>query len=356
MRTASLLLLLSLCACERTPAGAPVPRPSPAPAPAPAPPPLPAVAVAATPRTAEPPPVTPPAPAHAVHLGRPAAHARRDTAAPLPVPPSVEPRAYATWLDRLPRAQQRRIARFCRAHPTSYAEVCGGIGPLHIPYPPYPRAAAVAPHRSLFASVADWRGSLSAAQTAYLERACVGGEDRPSSDLCGDNTPLVVSFDDQPVRFVTGGRFAFQPGEPVATDLPTPATPWIALDRDHDGTIDRGAELFGSDTVLPDGSTADNGFTALAALDDNHDGVIDARDPVFAALVLWSDRDGDGRSSPDELVPLSRTIVSISLAARLEPRCDARHDCEGERAVVTWRDARGALHRGAVIDVYLPRR
>jgi len=49
-------------------------------------------------------------------------------------------------------------------------------------------------------------------------------------------------------------------------------------------------------------------------------------------------------------------IVAISLADRSQPRCDARGNCEGERASITWRDARGALRTGAIVDVYLPRR
>jgi hypothetical protein len=180
------------------------------------------------------------------------------------------------------------------------------------------------------------------------------GESSPSNDLCGDNTPLVVAFDDQRVELTTGGRFAFRPGSPTATDWPTAVTPWIALDRDGDGRITSGAELFGSDTVLPSGAHASNGFEALAALDGNHDGRIDAADPTFAALVLWSDRNADQRSTPDELSPLSDQIVSISLANRRDVHCDARDNCEGERAAFVNRA--DSSRSGSVIDVYLPRR
>jgi hypothetical protein len=207
-----------------------------------------------------------------------------------------------------------------------------------------------------FASVEDWQASLTRAQNRYIETECDGGEDRPSSALCGDNTPLVVAFAGEPVQFTTGGSFAFLAGRPVASDWPTAATPWIALDRDGDGAITSGAELFGSGTVLPGGDHAVNGFAALAALDGNHDGVIDERDPAYASLVLWADRDGDRKSDASELAPLSRTIVSISLSDRLDARCDDRRNCEGERAALTWRDETGVLHHGAVIDVYLPSR
>jgi hypothetical protein len=164
---------------------------------------------------------------------------------------------------------------------------------------------------------------------------------------------LVVAFDDEVVQFETGAaQFAFHPGVPVTTDWPSAATPWIALDRDGDGAITSGAELFGDAT---EGVQARNGFEALASLDANHDGVIDHRDPAFAKLVLWSDRDGDRRSAPSELQPLAERIVSIPLAHVVVSRC-ANGNCEGERAAITWRAPSGQLRSGAVIDVYLRRR
>jgi len=166
----------------------------------------------------------------------------------------------------------------------------------------------------------------------------------------------VVAFAGEPVTFTRGGAFAFSPGVATPSDWPTATTPWIALDRDGDGAITNGAELFGSSTVLADGRTATNGFEALAALDANHDGVIDARDPLFGSLLLWSDRDGDRTSSPDELVPLASRIVSISLDDRVVVRCDPRNNCERERAQVRWRDDAGAVHVGSVVDIYLPAR
>lgn len=327
--------------------------------------------LATAPRTPTAPPPRPPKPAIAVPRAtdaeppspkrvpraRPARADVVDPASALPTPPSDDPKEYATWLAHLTRAQQARIATFCRANPLSYEAECGGIGPLHIPLPPHQRAMKTPPGpESRFASMKSWDQTLTPAQRRYVERQCRGGDDRQSSDLCGDSTPLVVAFDNQPVAFTSGGTFAFQPGDPVPSDWPTAKTPWIAIDLDHDGAIRSGAELFGSSTVLPDGTTARNGFAALAALDANHDGCIDARDPAFGSLLLWADRNGDHLSSPDELTTLSGVIVSISLDDHVEVRCDARANCERERAALTWRDAKGELHDGSVVDVYLPRR
>jgi hypothetical protein len=265
----------------------------------------------------------------------------------LPQPPTDEPAAYKTWFDALPRKTQRKINTVCRKRPTMYQYICGGIGHLHIPYPPYPRAHR---HRAsdpelYFASAEAWGRSLTAPQRRYIDRHCVGGENMESSDLCGDNTPLVVSFDGAPVQFSTGASFAFTPGAPVATDWPR--APWLVLDRDGDGAITSGAELFGDHTP-----GARSAFGALRALDANGDGVIDARDPAFARLQLWTD-DGDQRTAPAELRPLAERVVAISLASQLAARCDARGNCEGDRATLLW-SANGTLHTGAVIDVYLP--
>ena len=79
---------------------------------------------------------------------------------------------------------------------------------------------------------------------------------------------------------------------------------------------------------------------------------IDASDPAFASLLVWADRDGDRRSTPDELSPLSDVVTAIPLASRLDPRCDDAGNCEGERGAALVRDGSSA----AVVDVYLPER
>lgn len=278
---------------------------------------------------------------------------RAPAAAPLPEPPAgADATVYAAWLRGLSRTERARVDAFCRKNPVEPEASCGGIGPLHIPEPPSmmprPKGAAQA---GPTISRDDWRRSLTKAQRAYVDRYC-RSERWAYSTLCG-GTPLVLSFDGAPVRFAqTVGRFALSPGDPVATDWPTAATPWLALDRDGDGQITSGAELFGSSTELPDGAAARHGFDALATLDANRDGRLDAADPEFGALLLWADRDGDRRSAPDELSPASAIVESISLAYRFDARCDARLNCEGERAALRWRDG-DRIREGAVVDVYL---
>lgn len=93
----------------------------------------------------------------------------------------------------------------------------------------------------------------------------------------------------------------------------------LVWDRNANGTIDTGVELFGDFTELPDGTLAPNGFAALVALDLNGDGILDASDPAFAELKLWRDASQDGQTGSGELISLADAgIVSLNLANTLK--------------------------------------
>ncbi|MBQ4283372.1 MAG: hypothetical protein IJB96_05520, partial [Lachnospira sp.] len=79
----------------------------------------------------------------------------------------------------------------------------------------------------------------------------------------------------------------------------------LTLDKNSNGKIDDGSEVFGDYHLLADGTRAKNGFEALAQYDTNKDGVIDAKDEVFNSLKLWVDADGDGISEDGELKSLA---------------------------------------------------
>jgi Ca2+-binding RTX toxin-like protein len=75
---------------------------------------------------------------------------------------------------------------------------------------------------------------------------------------------------------------------------------FVVLDRDGDGAITSGRELFGDNTLLPDGSTGADGFAAIAPMDTNGDQVIDANDAPLEAWQVPGDADGDGEVAPGE--------------------------------------------------------
>jgi Ca2+-binding RTX toxin-like protein len=91
---------------------------------------------------------------------------------------------------------------------------------------------------------------------------------------------------------------------------------FLALDRNGNGTIDNGGELFGVDTTLASGQKAANGFAALADLDSNHDGLFSALDAQYANVKIWRDLNQDGISQSNELSTLAAAgITSISLVS-----------------------------------------
>lgn len=88
----------------------------------------------------------------------------------------------------------------------------------------------------------------------------------------------------------------------------------LVLDRNGNGSIDNGGELFGNNTFLSDGSRAHNGFVALADLDTNLDGVLDDKDDLFRHLLVWRDANGNGKSDGGELLTLENLgVKSLNL-------------------------------------------
>jgi hypothetical protein len=140
-------------------------------------------------------------------------------------------------------------------------------------------------------------------------------------------TPLVLDLDGNGISTVnmsSGVRFDLAAsGEKLQTGWIAGGDGLLVMDRNQDGVIEDGAELFGSATRLPDGTAAPDGYAALRTLDANHDGSITGDDPGFAALEVWVDRNSDGVSQSGELKSLeSLGIVQLDLNASVSSAID----------------------------------
>lgn len=92
----------------------------------------------------------------------------------------------------------------------------------------------------------------------------------------------------------------------------------LVYDRNGNGNIDDGGELFGNFTQIKDKESnqrlAKDGYEALKEFDSNNDGLIDKNDDKFKDLKIWQDANSNGISDEGELKSLDGLgIASLSL-------------------------------------------
>uniref|UniRef100_UPI003B01D1E5 calcium-binding protein n=1 Tax=Actinobacillus pleuropneumoniae TaxID=715 RepID=UPI003B01D1E5 len=172
-----------------------------------------------------------------------------------------------------------------------------------------------------------------------------GGKVPDTGDAAAASCPLIIDMDGNGVKTISINKnvcfdldnnfFAENVGWVEKGDA------FLVWDRDNNGVIDSGNELFGNHTLLRNGKKADNGFAALKELDDNNDQIFDEKDKAWFQLQLWFDHNQNGVSDEGELVKLSESgIKSIDLAYKNNNSTDENGNEHRQQSHVTWNDGR----------------
>lgn len=193
----------------------------------------------------------------------------------------------------------------------------------------------------------------------------------PVCECGGNETPILVSLEGNRLQLTdpeTGVHFdldADGSAERIAWTTEGSDDTFLALDRNGNGAIDDGTELFGDASQQQPASDPPNGFLALAWFDDpseggNGDGRIDASDAVFQELQFWNDANHDGFSQAGELRHASQAGVrAFDLDYRESKRVDQHGNEFKYIAKVYLQHRPGKRHPGPrqkfAVDVILRR-
>ena len=118
---------------------------------------------------------------------------------------------------------------------------------------------------------------------------------------------------------------------------------FLALDKNSNGLIDNGNELFGNHTISNTrfkytNNKATNGYEALKAYDLNGDNVIDSKDEIYDKLLLWKDSNQNAITDKGELIKLKDSgIVSIDLNYK-NTNTDEKGNTIKQSSTITFED------------------
>ncbi|HAT1603872.1 TPA: hypothetical protein I8Y23_000144 [Raoultella planticola] len=170
--------------------------------------------------------------------------------------------------------------------------------------------------------------------------------------VCAENqaSPIIIDLDGDGIETlsVSSGVFFDHDGNQFAEN-----TGWVApddglliFDRDGNGQIDSGSELFGNNTLLKSGKLAANGYQALQELDENKDGQLNSDDAIWASLRIWQDGNSNGRVDEGELLSLEEAgVAAIGTGYSTSQYVDEQGNAHRQTSTITRSD--GAVGQSA---------
>lgn len=133
--------------------------------------------------------------------------------------------------------------------------------------------------------------------------------------------PLTLDLDGDGLETIGSGTVLFDhdgDGVKNGTGWVTSDDGFLVFDRNNNGLIDNGTELFGDSTNLYSGGKAADGFAALAQEDTNHDGKVSDLDTNWNRLKVWRDLNQDGISQAFELQTMSQVGIQSFNVNKIE--------------------------------------
>ncbi|HXU92105.1 MAG TPA: hypothetical protein VFP33_00465 [Gallionella sp.] len=134
--------------------------------------------------------------------------------------------------------------------------------------------------------------------------------------------PLVINFNGTAAQ-LTDTKFSFDldtNGKAESISFVGAGSGFLALDKNGNGAIDNGSELFGT--------KSGNGFADLAAYDSDGNRWIDANDAVYSKLRVWS-KDARGKDSLSTLAEHNVGALYLGNAATPFDLKNAANDLQG---------------------------
>ena len=150
--------------------------------------------------------------------------------------------------------------------------------------------------------------------------------------------PLMINLDTN-IGSVSNQKFFFDldsDGKEEKISFAANGSGFLALDKNGDGKINDGSELFGT--------SSGDGFKDLAAYDEDGNGWIDENDSVFSKLKVWT-KDENGN---DYLIDLKKADVGAIYLSNADTQFSLKDDennlnAEIKKTGIYLRESTGAV-------------